>query len=291
MSNVRDIGRKIQSLKNMQKVTRAMNMISSIKLKKYLAMQKAADSFLEATDSICKQIVSNLRTSNHSAVHGYSTINKVHSIVFSADKGLCGTHNNSVLKSADKFIHTMKRKGITVECTCLGIKAMNHARREEWEVSRTEEMNERTITAEVLHSIADEIYEKFNKGDIQQVWIFGNIFKSTLHQDTEQKPVLPLSMHIDKDELKKLQTNAPMETEPQGEHLAGIYSRIYLNDILRGFLIHSFLSEHSSRLTAMENATNNSDDLIKKYKTMQNHARQAAITNELIEIVSGTETL
>ena len=266
----------------MQKVTSAMNMISSIKLRRYLAFQNTVNKFLDNTEKICRQIAFNLEGSSHPAVRGYKETKKVHIIVFTADKGLCGTHSTSVLQAAGEFLAELKSKGMSAEFTCMGIKAMNWARRENLEVFRKQEMNDRILTGEILRSISDDVYERFLSGTVQQVVVFGKMFRSTLQQDTKQIIVLPVPAGGEGTE---------MQTEPSGDQLAEAWGRIYLNDILRAYMLHSFLSEHSARLTAMENATKNSEDLIGKYVTMQNRARQAAITNELIEIVSGKEAL
>ena len=282
MSNVRDLGHKISSLKNMQKVTGAMNMISSIKLRKYMAHLGVVNNFLKKTETICGQIAFNLMGCDHPAVRGHKKISKTHIIVFTADKGLCGSHNSGILKAVENFTGELNAKGIAAEFTCLGIKAINWAVRENRDLIGKEEMNDKTLTREALKSIADVVYARFLSGDVQQVLVFGKIFRSTLQQDTQRKTILPLPAPEDGSE---------MPAEPFGDQLAESWGRIYLRDILRGYALHSFLSEHSARLTAMENATKNSEDLIGKYMTMLNHARQAAITNELIEIVSGKEAL
>ena len=286
MSNVRDLNRKIQSLQNMQKVTRAMNMISSIKLRKYLALQSPVNLYQNETDRLCRKIRSQLRGTAHPVIGGYEKVSRVHLILFTADKGLCGTHNSSLLKRADAFAGERARMGVELDFTCIGIKGINHARRAGWEIFRREENHERTMTRDVLSEMADAVYERFLSGEIQEVHVLGNLFVSTLQQDTECGRLLPLP-----DDDAAGQGCVPFDTEPSGNELAACYGGNYLKDKLSSFLIHSALSEHSARLTAMENATNNSEDLINKYVTMQNHARQATITNELIEIVSGKEAL
>jgi F-type H+-transporting ATPase subunit gamma len=285
MSNVRDLGRKIQSLKNMQKVTRAMNMISSIKLRKYLAVQGPLEAFSEAADRIGRTLFAALRDSSHPVLKGYPEVTSGHLILFTADKGLCGTHNSSVLKKADAFVREQTRRGVELEFSCLGNKGINHAKREEWDIFHLAEMSERSMTKEDLKALAERVFNRFNTGDIQEVWVLGKIYRNSLQQDTVLKPLLPLRPEGD------IEENLFLQTEPEGDQLAEAYGEIYLADMMRSFFVHSFLSEYSARLTAMENATNNSEDMISKYTNMQNHARQAAITNELIEIVSGKEAL
>ncbi len=286
MSNVRDLSRKIHSLQNMQKVTRAMNMISSIKLRKFLALQNSAALFQKETDRIFREISALLKDSSHPVIRGYGKVSRAHMIIFSADKGLCGTHNSAILKAADSFAARMKKKGVELEFTCIGIKGINHARRAGWEILRKEENHERVMTREVLSEIAESVYRRFLSGEIQEVWVLGNRFVSTLQHYTDRRRLLPLPAYEGEE-----QPAGFLDSEPSGDELAAGYGENYLKDELRALLIHSALSEHSARLTAMENATNNSEDLINKYVTMQNHARQATITNELIEIVSGKEAL
>ncbi len=286
MSNVKDIGRKIHSLKNTQKVTRAMNLISSIKLKKYLPTQYPSDRFFKETEKIRRQMSASLGETKHPVVEGYPEVKKTHIILFSADKGLCGTHNSTIFKSADVFYDKLNKKGIAAEFTCLGNKAVTHARHEEWEVVRSFQMNEKALTPEVIDQIVSDIYGRFLASEIQDVWVIGKVFRSTLVQETILKQILPLPSNKD---IKN--APGPIECEPSGDSLALTYGKIYLRDLLRVLIVNAYLSEHSSRLTAMENATRNSEDMINKYISIQNHARQAAVTNELIEIVSGKEAL
>jgi len=285
MSTVRDLGRKIQSLKNMQKVTGAMNMISSIKLRKYMVYQDPLNRFQESTDLICSHVCSTLEHCEHPVIAGHDKETRSHLILFTADKGLCGIHNSSVLKAADVFVKEQQDQGKDVDVTCFGIKGINHARREGWNISSQAEMNERTLDNKKLEEVGHQIFQRFIAEEIHRVWILGRFFQSTLQQETERQQLLPVISGTEPPGKDFLQT------EPKGDKLALVYGRTYLLDKLQIFMTHSFLSEHSSRLTAMENATHNSEDMIDKYVTIQNHARQATITNELIEIVSGKEAL
>ncbi len=293
MSNIRDLGSKIQSLQNMQKVTRAMNMISSIKLRKHLSALPRLEDFTEAVGEINRALGPSLAGCSHPVVQGHPGKGKEHLVLFTADKGLCGTNNSSVLKAVDSFLSERQSGGASLEYSCFGIKGYNHALREGWDISAFEAMNERTLERETLKKISDEIYDRFLTGEIKRVWIIGKVYKNSLQQDTELKQILPLETEPDPEAAGsgETQSRGPLQTEPEGEQLAEEYGRIYLADTLRCYWKHAFLSEYSARLTAMENATNNSDDMIGKYTTMLNHARQARITNELIEIVSGKEAL
>lgn len=285
MSNVRDLGRKINSLQNMQKVTRAMNMISSIKLKKLNTFQKSLNQFQSGVGETFPLIYGNLKESDHPAVRGWEKVEKIHLILFTADKGLCGTHNSSVLRETESFINRQRDAGISTEVTAIGNKGINRAKRKEWEIFHKEEISEKTFTDKSISGLAERICNRFEEGVIQKVYIAGNLFYSALHQNTELTPLLPFPA-----ESKEKQTENII-MEPSGGEMASAAARLFVKYKMKIYLLNSLLSEYSARMTAMENATNNSQDLIERYMTMQNHARQASITNELIEIVSGKEAL
>ncbi len=296
MSNVRDLGRKIGSLQNMQKVTKAMNMISSIKLRKLYGLQSALNTFHAKAGEFSNELMASLQGLVHPVVSGYPEVKRVHLIMFTADKGLCGTHNSSVTKAVERFVSEKQEQDIEVELTSIGNKGTAFCRRKEYDVYQKSEIAEKTFTKDRLNKMASDIFERFMKGDVQKIYIIGNIFYSALQQETELKQVFPVIMEKSEsgdgaDGAESEASAGPIQIEPSGDELAVSAGYLMFKYRLNSYLLHSLLSEHSSRMTAMENATNNSEDLINKYVTMQNHARQATITNELIEIVSGKEAL
>jgi len=288
MGNIRDLGVKINSLRNMQKVMRAMNMIASIKLRKLHHIKDSLALFNSSVDEIEKQIVHSNIENDSIYMSGYEDVTKVHIIIFTADKGLCGTHNNTVQKALDSMVKSNEEKSIETEITCIGNKGMNYCKRNDFNIFQHTEINERVFTVEQLHSMSNKIIERFNDGHIQKVYSLSNMFYSTLNHSTLLQQLLPLDLH---DKEKEDFQDQEMALEPGQETFLPSAVNLYVFYKLKSFLLNSYLSEHSARMTAMENATNNSEDLIDKYITMQNHERQATITNEIIEIVSGKEAL
>jgi len=297
MSNIRDLGNKINSLQNMQKVMRAMNMIASIKLRKLISVQESLALFDKSIEIIRSDIFSALQESEHPLAEGYSRIKRIHIVLFTADKGLCGSHNSSVQKAAAALAEEHQKKGTQVEFSCIGNKGAHFCGRKEYEIFQQAEINERVFNREELKKISSSIFTRFLDNQVQKIYAVGNIFHSTLFQETATLQLLPFFQSRDS-AAEKAGSQTPgsselryMETEPSGDALALSAGELYLFYKLNSLLMNSYLSEHSSRMTAMENANNNSEDLVNKYITMQNHARQASITNELIEIVSGKEAM
>ncbi len=287
MGNVRDLGGKISSLKNMQKVMRAMNMISSIKLRKLHTLQNSLLLFTRSVSSIYLQIAAALSDSSNLLAAGCGKVDRIHLVMFTGDKGLCGTHNSSVQKAAGKLIDENKTSGVETELTCIGNKGINFCKRKGYKIHQQSEIGERTFDKERLRVFSDGIMQRFLDGEVQKILVIGNVFYSTLHQETKTQQLFPFFIP----EKDKREDSCGYLTEPEGNFLAETAATRLLYYRLQISLLNSNLSEHSSRMTAMENATNNSDDLINKYTSIQNHARQAAITSELIEIISGKEAL
>jgi len=288
MSNIRDLNTKINSLKNMQKVMSAMNMIASIKLRKLYAVQETLSLFSKSVDDMCKLTFYGLKQQPSLLTTGYDDVKMAHIIMFTADKGLCGTHNSSVQKAVTDLIQENNSAGITTDLTCIGNKGAHYCNRKEYKIFQQTEIGEKVFTPGQLNALSRKIVERFKNGDIQKLYVVSNVFHSTLRQETVTLQLLPVFLS-EKDLGES--TEGGISTEPDKTEFANSFIDLYVLYKLKSLLLHSYLSEHASRMTAMENATNNSEDLINKYRTMQNHARQAAITNELIEIVSGKEAL
>ncbi len=290
MANLRDLNRRISTLKNMQKVMRAMNMIASVKLRKLFGMQSALYSFEKSLESITVDMRDALKNSKFPLISGFKNINKVHIIIFTADKGLCGSHNSSVQKKLDLFIKEKKKNNISVEITCIGNKGVNFCKRREYGIYAKTEINDRVLNAEAMRKISSGISQRFLDNEIQEVYLIANYFVSTLHQNTVTCPLMPLaSKEANKAGAAKHEYNPQIEPPPN--KFITFAQEQYLYYKLMSAMVNSYLSEQSARMTAMENATKNSEDMINHYGTLQNRVRQTAITNDLIEIISGKEAL
>ncbi|MFH1063110.1 MAG: ATP synthase F1 subunit gamma [Candidatus Omnitrophota bacterium] len=290
MANLKDLHVRISTLKNMQKVMRAMNMIASVKLRKLARMQSSLAFFEKSLESIAEDIHKALNQTDFPLISGFKNIKKTHVIFFTADKGLCGSHNSSVQKSLDIFIREQAKNKIAVDVTCIGLRGANFCKRREYEIYHQTEINERVFNAASVLDLSTKISRRFLNNEIQEVHLIANYFRSTLEQDTVTARLLPLET-MSADKTKAIDYEFNPEIEPEPKKFITLAQGQYLYYKLISALVNSYLSEQSSRMTAMENATKNSEDLINHYVTLQNRARQATITNDLIEIISGKEAL
>tara|TARA_B100000614_G_scaffold260357_1_gene287005 strand:+ start:176 stop:1045 length:870 start_codon:yes stop_codon:yes gene_type:complete len=287
MANAKELSRKITSLRNMQKVTRAMNMIATIKLRKLFSLQEPLERFSRAVDEMAAEINTALAAQSHPVVSDYSARRRGNIVIFTADKGLCGAHNNSVTRELALTIQEWTHRNQAAEVTSFGLKGTSFCRRREFTIFNQAEINDRSLNTEQLKQTARMLLTRFLSGEIQEVAVIYNRFVNTLQQETTVKTLLPISAPPG-DETRRPGTTS---VEPEVDAFAESAAELYLYYSLRIALYNSYLSEHASRMTAMENATHNSEDLIANYVTLQNRARQSAITNEIIEIVSGIEAM
>lgn len=274
----------------MQKVMRAMNMIASTKFRKMNYLQFSLPFFKGNIESLERDIIASFSgrfgKKNCREIDGYENVESVGIVLFSADKGLCGAHNSSVRKAAELLAETNRAKGVEVEFTCVGTKAAAFCRRNGYKIYHQTEINEKTLTDPVLRDIAGNLLERFHSGKVQEIYVVYNEFVSTLAQDTKALRVLPF-------EPPGMDDNpgAELHTEPESALFLKESVKAILNYRLKMALLNSRLSENAARMTAMDNATHNSEDLIFRYSKLRNKARQTSITNELIEIVAGKEAM
>jgi len=293
MATARDLSYKITSLTNMQKVMSAMNMIASTKLRKLLIRQPALQEFSNAVDSVGNEIAAGLSSAASPFIHQPKKIEHLHIIAITADKGLCGSHNSSILKALSKTIETANHGGTMTDVTCIGARAGNLCRRRNYTIYHAIDSNDRHISDAVLREISDGIVKRIIQGEINRVEIIYNHFVSTLVQKTTQAQIFPMRQPSDEkpDPSDHQKQELEIETEPRPAEFISAAARLYIYYKLKIALTDSYLSEHAARMTAMESAKSNSEDLINRYTTIRNRARQSAITSELIEIVAGKEAL
>jgi F-type H+-transporting ATPase subunit gamma len=285
MANIKDLKRRIASLKNMQKVMGAMNMIASIKLHKLFALQGGLRRFEEALETVARDIGRSLDRASHPVLSGYPELRSAHAVIFTADKGLCGAHNNNVQKAVDALAEHLSGAGAAVDFTCVGTKGAGACRRRGYRVAWETKIGERELEMPALLGAVSRAYDRFLSGEVQQIFLVYNRFVTTIHQETETSQVLPLPSEDGHGGGPRA------DTEPEPEEFLPAAAGTYLAARVQAALANSRLSEQAARMTAMENATNNSEYLINRYVILQNRARQAAITNEIIEIISGKEAL
>ena len=280
MANIRDIRRRIRSAKNIQQITRAMKFVSAARLRKAQDRVIAARPYARQMFAVLNSLATRVPEKAHPLLAKRGDV-KVELVVISADRGLCGAYNTNILRHALEFLN--ERSDRKVELSILGKRARDFFRRRPYAV-RNEAVN-------VLHqldfadaaAIAKDLIEQFVKEEKDQVWLVYNEFKSVVQQRVVVEPLLPIQRLDHPDDSGRLDY---IYDEPPAKIFANLLPRHVEAQIFRA-LLEAAASEHGARMAAMEAATNNASEMIEGLTLYANKVRQAGITRELIEVVSG----
>lgn len=294
MPNLLDIRRRIKSVKNTQQITKAMKMVSAAKLKRAQDRVIAARPFANKMMEVLNALASRADENFHHSLLDARGDDRYLIILVTADKGLCGAFNTNLIKATQAFIRERSNKEI--EILAVGRKGRDFFRRRHLTI-----VGEyvgltgkgRVEFSEAL-SVARDIIKRFTEDkEIDKVFIIYNEFKSVLQQRVVIEQLLPVSRTTERDGAT---TSPPVSLvdyiyeQPPAEIFSRLLPRMVETQVFRA-LLESVASEHGARMTAMDSASKNARELIDTLTLNMNRARQAAITNEIIEIVSGAAAL
>ena len=284
MANLKDIRKRINSVKSTQQITKAMQMVAASKLKKAQDGVVQARPYSSKMSDVLASLAVRVKPGKHPLLQRREE-KTIELLVITSDRGLCGGFNTNVTKAADNFLKE-KQTDSEVLMSVVGRKARDYYRRRNWEF-KTEEMNPGSASFSQAEAIARPIIDRYVEGEIDAVYVAYTKFQSAMTQHVVVKRLLPLEPKaLAEDEIPVEYIYEPSE----GALLADIIPRYICTQIF-SMLLESVASEHGSRMTAMDSATNNATEMTAKLTLLYNRARQAAITTELMEIVSGAEAL
>ena len=290
MPSLKDLRNRISSVKSTKKITSAMKMVAAAKLKKAQDIAIDARPYTERMKSIIESLKNNLLTEfpTPSLISGTGKNDTTLLIVCSADRGLCGGFNSSVIKYSKKVVKKITKNGGKVSFMFIGKKAGN-AMKKEFKNDTLDifsEVANPTIDFKLVQKIRDKLIQYFNENYFDRCFLIYTKFKSAISQEVVKTQIIPLKKESN-NSIEKLS----YDFEPSEEEiLEEIVPNNIATQIFTG-LLESLASEHGARMTAMDNATRNANDKIDDLTMFYNRSRQAVITKELIEIISGAEAI
>ena len=291
MASLDDLKKRISSVKSTQKITKAMKMVAAAKLRKAQEGAEKGRPYSEKMHNIILNLSKNISDKENAPKLLFgSGNNNIHlCIVMTSDRGLCGGFNSNIIKKAKKYFQQKQDEGKTIKIITVGSKGYDQLKRQFGDniiekISFKESKNANFFDAEKVGKI---IIEKFLKNEFDICTIFYNKFKNVISQIPQEQQIIPLETK-DNDE-NKLDDNYEFEPE-EDEILANLLPKNISTQIFKAMLENS-ASEQGSRMSAMDNATRNAGEMVDKLTIEYNRSRQAAITKELIEIISGAESL
>ena len=290
MPSLKDLRNRISSVKSTKKITSAMKMVAAAKLKKAQDIAIDARPYTERMKSIIESLKNNLLTEfpTPSLISGTGKNDTTLLIVCSADRGLCGGFNSSVIKYSKKVVKKITKNGGKVSFMFIGKKAGNAMKREfkNDTLDIFSEVANPTIDFNLVQKIRDKLIQYFNENYFDRCFLIYTKFKSAISQEVVKTQIIPLKNESDSSDEKLSYDFEPSEEEILEE----IVPNNIATQIFTG-LLESLASEHGARMTAMDNATRNANDKIDDLTMFYNRSRQAVITKELIEIISGAEAI
>ena len=283
-ASMNDIKNKISSTQNMSKITKAMQMVSASKLTKSESRLKNHQNYLETLENILSDITHNIHAHDHILFQPKSVKPRTAYLVITSDRGLVGGYNNNVLKA---FFQTQKNQADeSYKLYLIGTKAFDYARRQKLTPENAYEFVPDDLIYSDVTKLISMLIKDYLLGEVSEVVVVYSHFVSKLIQMPKVEKVLPLAAKDFKKGAKK-----DYIFKPDQEKIVERILLDYLSGLIYGFILNSKLSEHVSRMNAMQNATDNAQEIIHETQLIYNRARQAAITQEITEIVAGSVVL
>ena len=293
MPSLDDLKKRITSVKSTQKIPKAMKMVAAAQLRRAQETAERGTPFSEKMNNIILNLSSSIsdRESASKFLAGTGKDNVHLCVVITADRGLCGGFNTNICRKAKNYFEKILKEGKTLKIFTVGSKGHDQLKRAygSYIIEKTNFKGFKNISYKEAEEIGKKIIKLFNDNKFDVCKIFYNKFKNVITQIPQAQQIIPIENVQNKKEYKNLENFYEFEPE-ENEILEDLLPRNISTQIFKAFLENA-ASEQGSRMTAMDNATRNAGDLVDKLTITYNRSRQAAITKELIEIISGAESL
>ncbi|KFC72184.1 F-ATPase gamma subunit [Bosea sp. LC85] len=289
MPSLKDLRNRIASVKATQKITKAMQMVAAAKLRRAQGAAEAARPYAERMETVLASLAAGVAGDGAPRLIGGTGSDKVHLLVVcTAERGLCGAFNSSIARLARDKALALKAEGKTVKIICVGKKGYDILRRQfDQDIIELVDLRGfKQVGFVNAETIAQNVLARFEAGEFDVATLFFSKFRSVISQIPTAQRIIPAEIPAG-----TKTTDAVYEYEPdEGEILDVLLPRNLTVQVLRA-LLENAASEQGARMSAMDSATRNAGEMIKKQTQLYNRSRQAMITKELIEIISGAEAL
>jgi F-type H+-transporting ATPase subunit gamma len=302
MASLKAIRKRISSVRNIQQITKAMKMVSAARLRRAQEAAFAARPYAEKLGAVLQNLAAQYLDTSAQLVHPFLTQReekKVQLLLITSDRGLCGSYNTSLIRTAEAFVQ--ERQGQEVSFTVIGRKGFEHFRRRRATIIEHHINLFGRFTPVLAQEIGRKLGERLIGEEVDGIYVLYSHFRSTLSQIPTLERLLPIAARKETEVSDRDRSSSPSSVpvsvsleylyEPAPQELVASLLERYVNMLIYRAMLEGLASEHGARMTAMDNATNNAVEMISRLTLVMNRARQAAITKELLEIVSTGEAL
>lgn len=292
MASLKEIKRKIKSVHNTQKTTNAMKLVSTAKLKKAEELAKKSKVYANKLEEVMSEISYKLQQCDSSMDNIFfkkkSTLNVVDIIFITSDKGLCGGFNIKTLKEVNSTMLALKNNGAQVRLRAIGKVGIEFFKFQKVDLYKSYLNVSSSPSYEKACEIINDAVADFENCKSDAIFLIHNGYKNMISQELVNQEILPIQPIVSKDIAT---TSSILEIEPEEDEVLIELLKRYFEYNMHYALVDSLAAEHSARMQAMDNATNNAKERVKELNLAYNKARQENITTELIEIISGVESM
>ena len=292
MPNLKDLKNRIESVKSTRKITKAMQMVAAAKLRKAQEAAEQARPYAEKMSIVIDKLVSSTNASSNSPLLVGNGKDKTHLIIVAtSERGLCGAFNSSIVRLAKNHINHLISDGNHIKILTIGKKGREQLKRDfgDYMIEHVDLSEIKKISYDNASNISDNIISKFFDNEFDIATIFYNQFESVISQIPQSSQLIPIKFKSD--ELTNDDNTSNFVYEPDEQEIIEDLLPKAISTKVFTALLENGASEQGARMSAMDNATRNAGEMIDKLTIQFNRSRQAAITNELIEIISGAEAL
>ena len=291
MPSLDDLKKRIKSVKSTQKITKAMKMVAAAKLRKAQENAEKGRPYSQKMQNIILNLIKSINDPQNAPklLVGTGKDKTYLCVVLTADRGLCGGFNSNICKLAKTNFKKILNEGKELKIITVGTKGFDQIRREykKYIIKKFSFKDKKQISFIEAQIIGNEIIKLFKQNEFDKCILFYNNFKNVITQIPQAQQIIPAEKKLSKDE----ENSHSYEFEPEeDEILDDLLPKNIATQVFKAFLENA-ASEQGSRMTAMDNATRNAGELVDKLTINYNRSRQASITKELIEIISGAESL
>lgn len=293
MPNLKDIKTRIVSVKKTKQITSAMKLVAGAKLRRATERAMSARPYRAQLSDVLRRVAGNIGESTEEPLlQPRPNVEKILVVVLSTDRGLCGGFNNNMLRKAAPWLTERSGKSIEVELVTYGRKGSDYLKTRGFDIAERHVDYGKTDKMDLVRPLTSKMVAGFLDGTYDEVWVVFNEFVNALIQEPTFERVLPVAIETaDVEFSNEAQAHIEYRYEPSSDGVLSALLPLYLRTLVLTSFLETEAGEHAARMTAMDNATRNASDLIDRLTLEFNRARQAAITTEITEIVSGAEAL
>ena len=293
MANLKEVRTRIESVKSTQQITSAMKMVAASKLRKAQNAIIKLRPYASKLHEILQNLSKSIEDSKENAFSEVREADKILLIIIASNRGLCGAFNSNIIKAANNLMATKYSKQFKsgkLEIFCIGKKISDYYSKEDYKIAEISNKIFDDLSFENVAPIAEKLMEDFSEKKYDRIEIIYNQFKNAAVQRLITEQYLPI-VSDEQSDSQQQEVNANYIFEPSKEEILKELIPKSLKIQLYKAILDSYASEQGARMTAMHQATENAKEILKDLKLSYNKARQAAITNEILEIVSGANAL